>query len=315
MAADFSGDTDLAETLYEAAKEYEGQKEFEKAKQTYNQIIEQYPDSKYSITAQIMIPAVDIFSLIGSGKDAEAMEAIDELIADFNDHSDLPEATFLIGEEYYNKAVEFEKKGLGEQASENFTKALAIWERITMELPPEALFTQHAWYFTGVCYRRHLGDNEKALEYYQKVTDKWPEYQYAWSAQYMVAECYKDLIKSGQLQESEAEAKIEQAYEAVIEKYPNCSLVDNACLRLAGLNFKNERWATAAEYFELYLEAYSDDRRQQNILLNLGFAYEKMGELATAAEVYGQFIEIAGPDDCRVKNLQKRIEKLKGVEK
>jgi len=258
---------------------------------------------------------VDIFSLIGSGKDAEAMEAIDELIADFNDHSDLPEATFLIGEEYYNKAVEFEKKGLGEQASENFTKALAIWERITMELPPEALFTQHAWYFTGVCYRRHLGDNEKALEYYQKVTDKWPEYQYAWSAQYMVAECYKDLIKSGQLQESEAEAKIEQAYKAVIEKYPDCSLVGYACLKVGWRNFDKGRWATAAEYFELLLEKHPNDNQRQNILYKLGQAYENMGKLELATDIYGLFLEMSDPNDCRVENLQKRIEKFKGVEK
>jgi len=309
MAADFSGYTDLAATLYEAAKEYEGQKEFAKAKQTYNQIIEQYPGSKYSITAQIMIPAVDIFSLIGSGKDAEAMEAVDELIADFNDHSDLPEATFLIGEEYYDKAVEFDKQDLGEQAKGNFTKALAIWERIATEMPPEALFTQHAWYLTGYCYRR-LGEYEKAIEYWQKIVDDWPNYQYAWHAQLRIAHSYKRMKNKGILTSSEAEPKIKQAYEAVVENYPDCRLVHDAYLTLGRMNLKKGLWNEAAAYLEMYLNKKPNSSQTPNVLYNLGRAYEKMGNLSTAGEMYRAFTEMAEPDDWRVKGVKHKIKEL-----
>ena len=62
--------------------------------------------------------------------------AIDNLIADFNDHAGLPTAVFVIGEEYYYKAVFLrQNEGLYEEAKEYYRKTLAVWERIIMELP------------------------------------------------------------------------------------------------------------------------------------------------------------------------------------
>ena len=183
------------------------------------------------------------------------------------------------------------------------------------ELPVSSPYTQHAWYFTGVCYRRHLGDYAKTLEYYQKVVDEWPNYQYAWSAQCLIGECYEKLRDSGVLSESEANPKIEQAYMAVIERYPTCSLAGHACLKLAWPNFQRGRWVEAAMYLELFLQKGPDDPRRSRVLYDLGQAYEKMAEFDAAVQTYRRFIQSANPDDQRIQTVRSKLKKLEGVEK
>ena len=104
-----------------------------------------------------------------------------------------------------------------------------------------------------------MGEYENAIEYYQTVVDNWPDYEHAWSAQYLIGSCYERLRSSGSLPESEANSKIEQAYEAVVEKYPDCSLVKPALQKLGWLNFKKGQLALAAEYWELFLEMADPD--------------------------------------------------------
>jgi len=172
------------------------------------------------------------------------------------------------------------------------------------------LFTQHAWYFTGVCYRRHLGDYEKALEYGQKVVNKWPDYQHAWHAQLRIAHSYKRMKNKGIITASEAEPKIKQAYEALVENYPDCRLVHDAYLTLGGMNLKNGQWDEAAAYLEMYLTKKPNSSQTPNILYHLGRAYEKMGNPDMAREMYRAFIEMAEPDDWRVKGVKHKIKEL-----
>jgi len=64
-------------------------------------------------------------------------------------------------------------------------------------------------------------------------------------------------------------------------------------------------------YFELFLEKAPEDQRRGDVLYDLGRAYEEMGELDAAVQVYSAFIEIADPDDPRVKGVEARLEELK----
>ena len=51
------------------------------------------------------------------------------------------------------------------------------------------------------------------------------------------------------------------------------------------------------------------------MLYDLGSTYEKMGELGLAAEMYRIFIEMADPNDQRIKTVKARLEKLEGATK
>ena len=316
LVADFFSHRALPEALHDIARVYKKSRKYEEAKNIYQQIIQQYPDSPYAGKARLDVPKINVLSLIESGDDdAVQAAAIDSLIADFNDHSYLSDAVFVIGEKYYNKAFEKKNEGLDEQAKDCFRKTIAVWERTITELPPSAAYTPRFYYITAVIYSQELGQYAKGIEYYQHIVDNWPDYQYAWHAQFFIGMYYERLRNSGGISESEANPKIEEAYQAVVEKYPGSKSAKDACLKLGQMSFKIGQWVEAAVYFELFLEKAPDDPRAHRVMYDLGRAYEKMGQLELAAQVYKEFINTAEPNAPLVERIKSRLEELEGANK
>ncbi|MBA7648321.1 Cell division coordinator CpoB [subsurface metagenome] len=315
LLAVFSKQPTLPKEIYQIADEYGEAGRYDKADQLYQHVLDNCPNTEHAILSQMGVAEINVLSLIDSGNDTAAQEALDNLIADFNDHPGLPEVVFVVGEQYYYKAFDDPKKCIKVKSEEYLNKAKDIWERIVAQWPEsQSIGLKHASYFSAVCYRR-LGEYENAIRYYQKVVDNWPNYLYAWSAQSLIPQCYEKLRNAGSLSESEANLKIEQAYEAVVEEYSDCPLVGNACLKLGQINFKKGQWVLAAQFFELFLQENAGGPRQLRVLYDLGRAYEKMGEFEQAAQVYGEFIKIADPTDPRIKRVEARLEELEGVKK
>ena len=273
LLADYPNHKDLAQAFKWLGEDYRRMKQYDKARQCYQRVIDEYPDGKFAIFSHAGIAGINI----DLGDDTAAMAVIDKLIADFSDHPDSPEAVFVIGEQYYYKAFDDNKKCIKVKSEENLYKAKDIWERIVAQWPEsKSIGLKHAQYFSAVCYSR-FGEYEKALTYYQQVVDNWPDYQYAWSAQYLIGNCYEKLKYFGSLPESEADPKIEQAYQSVVEKYPDCAMVPTASLKLGHLNLKRGQNIEASQYFEIFL--------------------------ATAR-----------PNDPRITSVEAHLEKLKGEE-
>jgi TolA-binding protein len=114
------------------------------------------------------------------------------------------------------------------------------------------------------------GKYEKAITNYQKVVDNCPDYQYAWSAQYLIGSCYEKLKYYNSLPESEADPKIEQAYKSVVENYPDSAMVPSASLKLGYLDLKRGQKIEAAIYFELFLAtARPNDPRIERVEIQL----------------------------------------------
>jgi tetratricopeptide (TPR) repeat protein len=313
----FSSQPTLPKKVHEIADAYSIAGRDDKANQLYQYVInlpKADPKSGQSILAKAGMARLNI----SLGNDAAVQTDVNNLIADFKDNPDLPQAIFTVGDEYYNKTLNNKgEPNLSEaKAKEYYQKALAVWERIITELPKsESIFITHAYCLSAVCYHE-LGNHEKAIEYFQKVVTDWPDYEYAWSAQYLIGECYEDLQRSGILPASEGSPLMEQAYKAVIEKYPDCSLVGPACLKLGWPRFQKGQWSDAAYYFELFLQkSPSDDPLSSGVLYNLGQAYEQMGKLDLAAEIYRTFIQMSRPTDPRIKTAQALLEKLEGENK
>ena len=130
---------------------------------------------------------------------------------------------------------------------------------------------------SAVCYSQELGDYQKGIDYYQQVVDNWPDYQFAWHAQFFVGMYYEKLRNSGRLPELEANPKIEQAYQAVVEKYPDSKSVPYSALKLGHLYFKRGQLVEASLYYEL-------------------------------------FLAMAEPCDPRIDSIESRLEELKGEE-
>jgi len=194
-------------------------------------------------------------------------------------------------------------------------RAIEKWQITIRDLPPTPRYTEQAWYFTGVVYRRHLDEPQKAIAYYEKVVQTWPDYQYAWSAQAMLAHCYETLARSGRMKKEEAEPKIEQALTTTVQRYPDCSLAGHACITLADLQLQNQRWDQAAVYLQQFLERYPQAREWPTALILLGITYERRDKPEIAAELYRSYLANAGPDDPRVKTVKAKLALEKEVRK
>jgi len=102
------------------------------------------------------------------------------------------------------------------------------------------------------------------------VVSEWPDYEYAGIAQCLVGDYLQKLMNAGGLSSTEAWPKIEQAYMAVLENYPDCSLAPDACLKMAAFSLKRQQRLEAITFFELFLElAKPNDPRIERIKAKL----------------------------------------------
>jgi len=312
LLSEFSGNRYKPRAIHDTAWEYRKSGNYGRANELDQYVIDNWPADVQVMWAKMDMAKTDIVL----GNDAAVEKTIDILITDFNECPELPTAIFMLGEEYYNKA--FNTKGdpnlPDAKPEEYYRKALAVWERIIQKLPPSPT-TPQAYWCSAVVYSQELGKYQKGIEYYQQVVDNWPDYQYAWHAQFFIGMYYEKLRDSGGIPESEVNPKIEQAYKAVVEKYPDSNSSPHAALKLGQLDFNRGQWADAAKYFEIFLEKAPEDQRRVDVLYDLGRAYEKMGELSLAAEMYRIFIEMAAPNDQRIKTVKEVLEKLEGATK
>jgi len=214
----FAGQPTLPKEIYQVGDEYAKALNYDKAGALYQYVIANWPGTEYEMWAKSGMVKLDIYC----GNDANVQPALEQLITDFNDHPALPEVVFVIGEQYYYKAFSYKKDAQEAKMKEHFAKAIAVWERIITELPEsDSTAAAHAHYFSAVCYDQ-LAEYENAIEYYQKVVDNWPDYEYAWGALFKVGRRYEKMVKSGLISKSQAGPKIKAAYEELLEKYPTC---------------------------------------------------------------------------------------------
>ena len=127
----------------------------------------------------------------------------------------------------------------------------------------------------------------------------------------MIGVCYEELTDSPDVAMSvdEADLRIEAAYLAVVENWPEDCLADSACFRLGWLYFGKERWTDAIVYFEMYRQRKPDHYR---FLYMLGRAYEKIGDNELAITIYEEYLAKAREGDRRIEDVQARLDELKG---
>jgi len=256
-----------------------------------------------------------IISDVNSSDDSAVPAAVEQLIADFTDEPNLPQALWQIGQQYYNNAVRYDRADFEEQAADYYRKAIALRERIIQEWPHSDLVPK-AHFTAAIIYSQELHEYEKGIQYFQKVVDNWPDYKYAYHAQYLIGSYYERLKKPKGI--AQADAKIEAAYKAVIEKYPDSPSAPHAARKLGNLYLNKERWADAAYYLQMFVQTDKGRAPKHlflSVLLDLVRLYEEMGELDMAAETYHTFLQSAQPDHPRAKAIRTKLEKLQGAKK
>lgn len=225
---DFLEDERMAIACCLIADEYRKLEKYGKALALYQYVVDGWPDAEHAMWSRANTSNINI----GLGDFDAAQAILDELLTDFSGHPILPTAVAVIGDGYYNEALRMESEGLYEQARWYYQKAITECERIVTELPETPSTTAEACYFLAVCHER-LGQYTNAIENYQTVVDKWPDYKYVWHALFRIGRGYEELKKSGLISESEADPIIKTVYEQLLEEYPNCKVTRHVRRRLS----------------------------------------------------------------------------------
>lgn len=228
LVANFSSNPKLPEALFYIAGRYEYSKKYDKATAIYQQISSQFSQSLQAADARFAIAKISATSLFDSGKVDECMLQVDKLISDFHSHTALAWALSreIAEQRYFYKAFEIKEQNNEALARQYFNNAITIWEKVINQLssPTEKPF---ACLWIADSYVQ-LGDYAKSAQYYQKIVDENPEFEFAWHAQYMVGRNYEKLTKAGLVDEKIAAEKIRMAYEQLLEKYPACKAANLA---------------------------------------------------------------------------------------
>jgi len=208
---------DLAAARFQLGSDYCRAGKYKEAQELYKQISEEHPGSEVGALARVGLGKIKL--CLGGDEDARVI--FDRVLADYAGRPILLEAMEMMASAYYNEALRMKKQGLDEQAKSYYQKTIVEFKRIMPQLPKTDDKAAEICYFSGVCYSR-LGQHQKAIEYYRKVVDNWPDYKYAWHVQFMIGRTYKYLKETGAISESEADSAILAAYERVIQNYPDC---------------------------------------------------------------------------------------------
>jgi outer membrane protein assembly factor BamD (BamD/ComL family) len=231
MVSEFSGRPELVDELLWIACGYEEQpNKAAQAKQMYERIIKEYPETVESKHIALHNRRMDIHILIEAGDVNGADILIDELLANFTADSELPNALYLIGRHYYTKAIAL----IGDEGHKKETdlflqEAVRVWERLTQL--PASEFTAAGCYATADCYYR-LGDYNMAINYHKKIMSDFPDYKNTCISMFMVADCYDKLASAGRVSQDEAGEQISGIYKELLARYPDCKLPYSARIRL-----------------------------------------------------------------------------------
>jgi len=215
---------------------YRSVQDYDKALGLYQLILEAWPRNEQALWTRAGMARI----AIALGDEAGGVEVMDDMIVDFKDNPVLPAAVWAVAEEYYNLALRYEKQDLDAKAEEYFAKVISTGET-TLKQWPDSAAGREIFHICAVCYGR-LHEYAKAIEYYQKVVDEWPDYEYAWQAQFMVGRTYEYLKRSGAIPKTDAESLIRAAYQRVLWYYP-----DSPAARASANWFKYHQYADESQ--------------------------------------------------------------------
>ena len=232
------------------ARIYEKEKYFPQALVTYQQIIEEHPESKWAPRAQWKIAEIIGYRLGNydwafkeyqrlidnypqSDRVAYALQGIAECYEYKGDFKESLAKYQEIIERYPGSGAEYDAKLKVDAITKGndyngeplklYVLEYRYWKegkfeesiKVCRELVsryPRSYLAPSVQYYIGYMYQLELKNCEKAIEEYQKVLSKYPKCHRASFAQYQIGECYEELGK-GEL--------AKEAFLKVIKKYPD----------------------------------------------------------------------------------------------
>jgi len=229
LLKDFAGDPRIGDVTYQVARTIHW-KDGDKAKQLYEYIVERQPASEAAVSARVCLGGL----MLAAGDEQGARAVFDKVLEDYRGQVVLPHAVGLMAEAYWNEAARKRPKDEGpplpplpgqarvldKTYAEYLGKAAAEWEKIINDLPEDTSHTAEAYFMSGECSRA-LGDLAKAVERYEVLVRRWPDYKHSVYAQLLIADCIESLMKAGKIPKAEAVVALRDACQKILTEYPD----------------------------------------------------------------------------------------------
>jgi len=207
LKATYSRDPQLPEALYWIAHRYRLEHKWDQAINLYNQIIQDYPDSQSASRATLGIARVGVLSLLVAKDYDGAQQALDELLADFTGHPDLPETVYKIAE--------------GFRWGHRWEQARSLYEQVKQDYP-NTLYASRAELaianldVVSSLVAKNYADAKKYLD---EMINNFPDHPDLPEDLYWIAEGYRWAHKWEQAKD---------LYQKIIKDYPESSYADRA---------------------------------------------------------------------------------------
>jgi len=163
---------DLPQAFYWLGNDYLDARQYDKAVECYQYVIDNRPESNAAMSSWAGIGRV----YVRRGNDEAVQGAIDIIIADFNDNPGVAEGLSSLAEEYFYK--------------KDYRKAIDIWDLILSSYPGEG--PDLVPYLLASSHER-LKEYVTAVKYYEQSVAEYPNCKYAWRVPYRLGLVYREL--------------------------------------------------------------------------------------------------------------------------
>jgi len=212
----FSRDEHLANAACQIGDMYNAMGRFQQAAEVYSYAAVHWPDVEHAIWCRKGLAVTEIHYTA----DPNAYAALDDLLTHHSGDPVLPMAAFSVAQAYRDAAVSRRKEGRHADSARAYARAAGAFKGIIERVEPSTC-TPESYYLLAECYDG-MGMIEEAIACYRVIVNTWPEWDLAWSAQFLVGYKYSHLKKAGLMNAIAADKQILAAYSSLLTAYPDC---------------------------------------------------------------------------------------------
>jgi TolA-binding protein len=257
LLAKFSGHAKMAEAVNEIGASYVEHKNYEKAKEVYAYVLVKWPEAECAVWSQKGV----VVSNICLDKIESAESGTDELVEKFWGDESLVQAVREIGEQY--------------RVSEKHANAREVFDYI-LETWPESVFAM--WSQMGLvklCISE--GNQRCADEGFAKLVENYRDRERVAEGVFSIALHYGEFKN---------QAKAYEAYEWIVENWPDCWLGMWAQSRVTRTNISMGDYEAAEAGVEQLLARFSQHERIGETFYDIGQSYYQVGQYEYARKYY-----------------------------
>ena len=254
-------DSDIVKVsvLTQIGDAYQDNDDLNKALETYDRVLKDYPDSHYADYVQYR-----------EGIALLKLEKVDAATLSFQSlQANYPGSKYLNDTKYYLGLAFFKKK--------NWQQSLHYFSLYQQGLPRKPELVSEAKFLTALSHF-YLEDYVAALEAFRDITASYPEDDSLMpKARFYIAQCY---ALTGQTKEAI------RIFKSIPDLYPSSDTAPDALIWLGDHYLKSNAFDKAVESYQQFLKQYPGSEQVPIVQFEIGQAYQVQGRFNQALNYY-----------------------------